>query len=209
MTDLTDTNKFGAEPLGFSEAFDAVQDEIKKKLLSSPPVIRTLTKHLAKTRGKYIRAYSLLTSATREDGTVHPDAVKLAAAIETLHLATLVHDVVIDDAKTRRGAETIQIKFGKRPAVICGDYLFCLALQFASEVSSESQKNEGDVKSLLPDYMMRICLGELRQNMNNRNLELTTAQYYQIISGKTAALFEASFFGGFTVRRGKGTRRAV
>lgn len=190
-----DNKNTGTEPLRLSEAFAAVQDEIQQRLVSSPPLIRAYTKHLAKTRGKYIRAYSLLTCAEGSDGSVHPDAVKLSAALETLHLATLVHDDVIDDAKTRRGAETIQIKFGKRPAVICGDYLFCLALQIASEVSV--REDEGDLRALLPDYMTRICLGELKQNMNNRNLNLKPAQYYQIISGKTAALFEASFFGGF------------
>lgn len=196
MTDLIDNKKSGTEPLSFSDAFVAVQDEIREKLVSSPPVIRAFTKHLAKTRGKYIRAYSLLTCAQNRDGAIHPDAVKISVALELLHLATLVHDDVIDDAKTRRGAETIQIKFGKRPAVICGDYLFCLALQSASGVSA---RDEADLRALLPDYMSRICLGELKQNMNNRNLDLTPAQYYQIISGKTAALFEASFFGGFVL----------
>jgi heptaprenyl diphosphate synthase len=66
--------------------------------------------------------------------------VKLSAALETLHLATLVHDDIIDDAKTRRGAETIQIKFGKHPAVICGDYLFCLPCSSHPEFPQVTKK---------------------------------------------------------------------
>lgn len=158
--------------------------------------MRALARHLAKARGKNIRAFALLACAQDAEGLVSYDAVRLAVAVEFLHLATLVHDDVIDDAETRRGIASVQMRFGKRPAVICGDYLFCLALQAAAEIEAETAPS---LKSLLPDYMTRICLGEMRQNLNFRNFALTKNQYFKIIAGKTAALFEASFFGGFVL----------
>ena len=118
--------------------------------------------------------------------------MKFAAAIELLHLATLVHDDVIDDAGLRRGVITLQKKFGKRTAVICGDYLLCMALELAASISDK----EDYLALNMPDYMSRVCLGELNQHINNGYLDLTLLQYFKIISGKTAALFEASFFGG-------------
>jgi len=109
-----------------------------------------------------------------------------------LHLATLVHDDVIDNAKTRRGAETLQKKFGKRTAVICGDYLFCLALKCIESIPNKREYADID----FVDYMGKVCLGELTQHVNNGNVDISVFTYLKIISGKTAALFEASFFGG-------------
>jgi heptaprenyl diphosphate synthase len=148
--------------------------------------------HLAKSRGKYIRAASLLACAMNDDDLVHPDAVHLAAAVEILHLATLVHDDIIDDADMRRGLPTLQKKFGKRTAVICGDYLLCIALKMAATVGK--QKTFSNIE--MPDYIMKICSGELMQHVNTGNFSLSTYKYLKIISGKTAALFEASFFAG-------------
>ena len=119
----------------------------------------------------------------------------MAAAIEILHLATLVHDDVIDNADLRRGEPTLQKKYGKRTAVICGDYLVCMAMKLAASTSQKSDMEEYEQLDM-PDYMSRVCLGELNQHINNGNIDLTVRQYLRIISGKTAALFEASFFTG-------------
>jgi heptaprenyl diphosphate synthase len=142
--------------------------------------------------GKYIRAMSVLMCAENQEGLIHPNAVKIGAAIELLHLATLVHDDVIDNADIRRGDITLQKKYGKRTAVICGDYLLCTALNLASSISNKEEYLKLD----MPDYMGKVCLGELNQHMNNANLNLSVFQYLKIISGKTAALFEASFHAG-------------
>jgi heptaprenyl diphosphate synthase len=109
-----------------------------------------------------------------------------------LHLATLVHDDVIDDAHIRRGIITLQKKYGKRTAVICGDYLLCVALKIVSTVSNKKDYSNFDV----PNYMEKLCLGELNQHINNNNLDISVYNYLKIISGKTAALFEASFYAG-------------
>lgn len=109
-----------------------------------------------------------------------------------LHLATLVHDDVIDDADLRRGIPTLQRMYGRRTAVICGDYLLAASLRLAAQVGDR----ERYLDLRLPDYVGRICLGELGQHLNNGNLELTAYRYLKIIGGKTAALFEAAFYAG-------------
>lgn len=176
----------------FNETLSLVMNEVSKALSASPSVVRRYTKHLASSRGKFIRAVSLLTCAQDQDGRIHSNAVKFAAAIEVLHLATLVHDDVIDDANIRRGFPTLQKQYGKKTAVICGDYLLCVALKLAADIP-----NKQDYLSLdMPDYLTRVCIGELNEQINNANFDLSVYQYLKIISGKTAALFEASFLAG-------------
>lgn len=176
----------------FEEAFDLMAAAVKKHLSSAPPVIRNYTTHLATSTGKFIRAYGLMACSMDEKDQVPAEAVTLASAVELLHLATLVHDDVIDDADTRRGIETLQKKFGKKAAVICGDYLLSLALKLAASIP---KRNEYDA-FYMTNYLCRICMGELRQEINNGNLNLSVYRYLSIIKGKTAALFESSFYGG-------------
>jgi len=180
------------EFIAYDKALDHVKEEINRTLSSAPIIIRKYTEHLMASSGKFIRAISLLTCAQNRDGLIHPNAINFAAAIEILHLATLVHDDVIDNASTRRGNLTLQKKFGKRTAVICGDYLFCVALKLASSISNKKKYIDLNI----PEYMSRVCLGELNQHVNNGFLDLSVYQYLKIISGKTAALFEASFYTG-------------
>ena len=112
-----------------------------------------------------------------------------------LHLATLVHDDIMDDADLRRGVETLQKKFGKRKAVICGDYLLAAALRKLQEADNPDKYREMNTFA----YVEQICMGELRQSVNNRNYSLSMLRYLSIINGKTAALFEASYFAGALV----------
>lgn len=176
----------------YDEAMDLVKEQIHHILGKSPLIIRDYTKHLLGGQGKNIRAYSVLITAEDSEGMVDPNAITVAAAIEILHLATLVHDDIIDNADIRRGIPTLQKKFGKRTAVICGDYLLSIALNMIAQIPNK--KDYLDLK--MPDFVGRVCLGELNQHINNTNLDLSIYQYLKIISGKTAALFEASFYGG-------------
>ena len=177
----------GVELVNLSRANELVEAEVDRTLSTSPFVIREYMKHLALSTGKHIRATSLLVSAMDSDDLINVDAIKFAAAIELIHLATLVHDDIIDNADLRRGELSLQKKYGKRTAVICGDYLLCVALKTAADVEDKDRY----VKFNAPDYMSRVCLGELNQHINNGNFELSTYRYLKIIAGKTAALFEA------------------
>lgn len=179
-------------PECFDKAFGRVKTEVERMLTATPQSVRGYTAHLAQSWGKFIRTASLLACAQDVSGKINADAVRFASAVELLHLATLVHDDVIDNADVRRGVETLHKKYDRRSAVICGDYLFCLALREAASVADRKEYVDFD----MPDYMGRICLGELRQGQNNRNLALSVPAYLRIIGGKTAALFEASFYAG-------------
>lgn len=181
--------------LTYEEALEQIKSEVDSLLSASPLIIRSYTKHLSLSVGKFIRAAAVSACAMDSEGLISMKAVKLAAAIEILHLATLVHDDVIDNADLRRGEVTLQKKFGQKTAVICGDYLVCMAMKLTASATEQTDLEER-MNLQMPDYMGRICLGELNQHINNGNIDLSVHQYLRIISGKTAALFEASFFAG-------------
>jgi heptaprenyl diphosphate synthase len=176
----------------YEEALDILKNEIDKTLSTSPKIIREYTMHLGKNFGKLMRAKSILICAENERGFVHRNAVTLATAIELLHLATLLHDDVIDRSDIRRGKLTLQKKYGNRTAVICGDYLLSVALKMVAAVSDK----EKYLDKKIPDFVGNICLGELRQQINNGNYHLSVFQYLKIISGKTACMFKTAFYAG-------------
>lgn len=180
----------------YDEALRLTELEIRKLLKTAPPLIRRQTSHLARAAGKGIRARALLACSIDGDGLVRHGAVNAAAAVELLHLATLIHDDIIDDADIRRGIDALHVKFGEKTAVLCGDYLFCLAFDLAAAISPR-ETDRDKVDGVLPSYLTEICLGEIRELSNTGNLDLTEREYFRIISGKTAALFQASFHAGF------------
>lgn len=183
---------YSHKPNSFDEAFEMVQQGVDLVLKASPLIIREYTTHLSKSTGKLIRGVSLLTCSLEENGGIHQDAARFSAAVELIHLATLVHDDVIDNAELRRGEMSLQKKYGKRTAVICGDYLLCAALALAGQATDKDKYIQFDV----PNHLNRVVLGELSQHVNNGNFDLSVFRYLKIISGKTAALFEASFYAG-------------
>jgi len=176
----------------FDEALDLTKASVEKLLVQAPHMIRDYTRHLSKSQGKFVRAKGLLVCALNSQNEIHENAVYLAVSIEVLHLATLVHDDIIDDSDLRRGNETLQKKYGKKKAVICGDYLLSLALRTLSQLKEKEKYTE----FFLPNFVSRVCLGELEQYSNNGNLNISTFRYLKIIRGKTAALFEGAFLAG-------------
>lgn len=179
----------------FEQGITEVNNKTDHLLRHAPGIISQYTAHLAESTGKLIRARALLACGLDRDNLVSQDAVQLATAIELFHLATLVHDDIIDDADTRRGLPTLQKKFGKRTAVICGDYLLSISLREAARVSVPKERDDRQ-NPLLTDYIHRVCVGELAQYQNNRNFQLSMLSYLRIIRGKTATLFEAAYRSG-------------
>ncbi|MCM0599770.1 polyprenyl synthetase family protein [Periweissella fabalis] len=133
--------------------------------------------------GKMLRpAYTLLMSSFYEID--HQRILGLAAAIETLHAASLIHDDIIDDAPTRRHLASIQQQFGKDVAVYAGDYLFVVVFRLLS-------KNHFDLEAIQRDtqYLDNLLAGELNQKDARYNFAMTIDQYLKQIDGKTAELF--------------------
>ncbi|MCR4695049.1 MAG: polyprenyl synthetase family protein [Pseudobutyrivibrio sp.] len=176
--------------------YDTALQNVKKEttgiLRMGPSLVTGYTAYMADTMGKMLRARAVLASSMDSDGLVPQDAVLFASAIEILHLATLVHDDIMDDADTRRGQVSLQKKSGKRNAVICGDYLLAAAMNQLAKVKYQEKYENFQFSK----YIQNIALGELRQTVNNRNYRLSVHRYLSIIDGKTAALFEASYHSG-------------
>lgn len=141
-----------------------------------------LVEHLAHYRGKRLRPALLLLTA-KACGKVTAAHHTLAAAMEMIHTATLVHDDVLDEADTRRHAATFNARWGNKVSILLGDMLFTHAFHLTSTVDGRACLITGEVTN-------RVCAGELRQVTERGNLELSEADYFDIIDGKTAALTE-------------------
>ena len=143
------------------------------------------------TGGKLVRpAYTLLFSTFGEDH--DPSRARaFAAAIEVLHMATLIHDDVIDDSPKRRGQKTIQSKYGKDIAVYAGDYLFTVSFKLLTDYSNSMKQMQINTKG-----MERILMGEIDQMHLRYNQKITVRNYLTQISGKTAQLFALACYSG-------------
>lgn len=195
MTDNKATPFRTAKRLGYSAALAETAALTRRTLTTAPLLIRPVTAHLSRAAGKQLRARLLLCCALDENDSVHERAVTVAAAVELLHLATLVHDDIIDDSPVRRGIETLHKKYDRATAVLCGDYLLSVAMRLSAEAADPKADDPGGAAKFSA-CLERICLGEIEQNMNRFNPNLSLKTYLHIVSGKTAALFEASCRAG-------------
>jgi heptaprenyl diphosphate synthase len=161
------------------------EDYLQGTLVSRQPLIQEAISDLAKSGGKRIRPALLMLTA--KFGEYKREEVwSLAAALEILHMATLIHDDIIDDANLRRGSETVQSKYGKDVAVFAGDYLFTLTFDIlAGEATNEQLKQVSNV-------IKQICEGEIQQHQDRYNIDVTYKGYFKRVKSKTALLFEGS-----------------
>jgi octaprenyl-diphosphate synthase len=142
-----------------------------------------LVKHLNHYRGKRLRP-TLLLLVARACGKVAAAHHVLAAVVEMIHTATLVHDDVLDEAKLRRHVRTINSGWGNKLSILLGDLLFTNAFHLSSTI--------GDVRACewIGEATNRVCAGELLQTSERGNLNLSESDYLEIVEGKTAALTE-------------------
>ncbi|WP_054743748.1 polyprenyl synthetase family protein [Cellulosilyticum ruminicola] len=171
------------------QELEAVIDLMDKNAYCKDKVIENSIKELVHTSGKMLRpGFSIIAS---KFGNYESERTQvLAAILEMFHMATLVHDDVIDEAKLRRGRETIQSKYGKNYAVYIGDYLFCICFKLLAQTAS-LHSIQMDSKA-----MSRICLGEVEQLNSRFDQTATVKDYLKRISGKTAELFALSLYLG-------------
>jgi heptaprenyl diphosphate synthase len=163
---------------------------MKKNFKSSEEFFEESVTSMVDAGGKMLRPAFLLLSG--KFGQYDKEKmINLAAVIETLHLATLIHDDIVDESKLRRGVETVQSKHGKEFAVYSGDFLFCQCFNMLSahDYTKENLRN-------ISKAMSKICMGEIRQNSLRYKMDINFKNYIKVISGKTAALFAISFYAG-------------
>jgi octaprenyl-diphosphate synthase len=165
---------------------EAVSDLIRTRMASQhAPRIPEVTAHLVEAGGKRIRPMLTLASA-RLCGYEGADHQKLAATVEFIHTATLLHDDVVDESQRRRGRPTANLLWDNKSSVLVGDYLFARSFQLMVET--------GDLRVLdiLSNAAATIAEGEVLQLTAATNLATTEDIYLQVIRGKTAALFQAA-----------------
>lgn len=177
---------------GYKEIRDELKDItalMKKETRCKDKVIEGSILELIDSGGKMLRPAFVIIGS--QFGERNKERVKaLGSVLELLHMATLVHDDVIDDANLRRGNETIQSKYGKDYAVYIGDYLFCVCFKIlASNASLASIKMDSKA-------MSRICMGEIEQLNSRFSNNLSIKNYLSRISGKTAELFSLALYLG-------------
>ena len=182
-------NKFWSEYPQLNIELNEVSKLIRDNLKSRNKTMETALSDLLSSGGKFLRpAFVLISHGFGK--TKSKDITTVAAVMEMLHMATLVHDDVIDEAALRRGSETIQHKYGKNFAVYIGDYLFCICFNLLSKTDS-SKSIEVDTMS-----MARICIGEIEQFTSRFKSDVTIKEYLRRVSYKTAELFSLSFYSG-------------
>jgi octaprenyl-diphosphate synthase len=167
----------------------ALEDELISQLRSRVPVAFEIGAHLLHGGGKRIRPQLAIVCA-RMGGYSGPDAVKLSIAIESIHTATLLHDDVVDKADVRRGRPAANTLWSNEMCVLGGDFI--LAKAFSLLTSMENLR----ILKLVSATTERLSEGELFQMSNIDNLDMTEADYFQIITDKTAVLMEAACRGG-------------
>lgn len=163
----------------------AVDAVVRARLHSEVVLVRQVAEYIVTSGGKRLRpALVLLTAgALGYRGTHHHE---LAAVVEFIHTATLLHDDVVDESALRRGRETANALFGNAASVLVGDFLYSRAFQMMVGV------DDMRVMQVLADATNVIAEGEVLQLMNCHNADIEVAQYLQVIHYKTAKLFEAA-----------------
>jgi octaprenyl-diphosphate synthase len=164
---------------------DAVNREILHRMQSDVSLIPELASHLIAAGGKRIRPLLTL-GAARLCGYQGDKHVLLAACVEFIHTATLLHDDVVDESDRRRGSATANVLWGNQPSVLVGDFLFSRAFQLM--VNSGSL----EVLRILANASAVIAEGEVLQLMTANDMDSSEADYLKVIESKTAALFAAA-----------------
>ncbi len=158
---------------------------IAQRLSTSVPLVGDVSQYIIAAGGKRLRPQLLLLccGALGYTGT---HRLTMAAVVEFIHTATLLHDDVVDDSTLRRGLPTANARFGNPASVLIGDFLYSRAFQMMVQVQ------EMRIMQVLADATNVIAEGEVLQLMNMHNADLSEADYLQVIRSKTSKLFEAS-----------------
>jgi len=168
-----------------AEDMVALNDCIHKRLHSEVALINQISGHIINSGGKRLRPiiHLLSAKAVNYSGTQHVD---LAAIIEFIHTATLLHDDVVDNSDLRRGEDTANALWGNAASVLVGDFLYSRAFEMMVEI------DRMQVMSILSKATNTIAEGEVLQLLNCHDPDTTEARYLEVIHNKTAKLFESA-----------------
>lgn len=181
-------------PLYSLDAMDVDRDRIEAAMLASvvtpDPYLTEIASHLIVAGGKRLRPVIAVAAARVDGRPASDDAVRGGVACELVHLGSLYHDDVMDEARTRRGVETVNAKWGNLQAILAGDFLLARASEIAASLGTE-------VAGLLARTIGSLCEGQIAELRHTYDPARTDESYFASIHGKTASLFgTAARIGG-------------
>ena len=176
--------------------FEAVNKFIVEQLHSNVDLVENIGHYIINAGGKRMRPTLVLLSA-RSCGATGDEAIKLAAVIEFIHTATLLHDDVVDMSAMRRGRPTANEQWNNPSSVLVGDFIYSRAFQVMVKIGNMK------VMQVMADTTNIIAEGEVLQLLNKHRTDTTEADYMRVIRDKTAVLFEAAAYCGAIVADAK------
>ena len=163
---------------------ESVNNVIKKSLSSDIPIINQISSHIISSGGKRMRPIlHLLISGM--SGEINEVNHKIAAIIEFIHTATLLHDDVVDQSVKRRNIKTANVLFGNAASILVGDFIYSRSFQMMVEIDNMK------IMNILSSTTNAISEGEVLQLLNSHNPDISEEQYFKVVQFKTAKLFEA------------------
>lgn len=161
-----------------------MERQLAEQLSGAPSPVHDAYTHILHAGGKHLRPLLVLLAA-RSVGEVEPEAVQLAVAIEEIHIASMLHDDVVDHSQVRRGQASVQALWDNRIAVLTGDYVAADVYRLLSGSDCP------EALVIIAQAVVKMCAAEV-QEMMGEGAARTEAEYFQIIAGKTAALMAAA-----------------
>jgi heptaprenyl diphosphate synthase len=171
-----------------ADDLDRVEAELTASVQADDPFLTEVASHLIRAGGKRVRPALTMAAAVSADPdprAASPEAVSGGVAVELVHLGSLYHDDVMDDATTRRTVESVNARWGNLKAILAGDFLLARASEIAAGLGTE-------VAALLAATIAKLCEGQVRELQDAYVVDRTEAAYLASIEGKTAALFASS-----------------
>ena len=182
------------------EDLESINTLILEKLDSSVPLIQDIASYLIMSGGKRLRPLLTSTCFHLIGRNINPPYkhIGVAAAVEFIHAATLLHDDVVDESKERRGNLTANEVWGNKTSVLVGDFLFSRAFQLMTKYGNL------EILKILSDTSVVISEGEVLELSNDKDLEINENIYFDVVNGKTASLFSAACqVGGISAEANK------
>jgi heptaprenyl diphosphate synthase len=170
---------------GLDEHLARVEVALRESVGSEDPMLADIARHLIQAGGKRLRPSLTVMSALATGSEISDDLIRGGVSVELVHLGSLYHDDVIDEAPTRRGVESVNARWGNLVAIVAGDFLLARASEIAASLGTE-------VSGLLAHTIGRLCEGEVGEIQFAYNSARTEAAYLTAIAGKTASLMSTS-----------------
>jgi heptaprenyl diphosphate synthase len=170
---------------GLDDGLARVETELRQAVACPEPLLSEVASHLVDAGGKRLRPALSLASAAATGSSAVPGVVMGAVSVELVHMGSLYHDDVIDEASSRRGVESVNARWGNLVAILAGDFLLARASEIAASLGTE-------VVKVLATTIGRLCQGEMTQLRYAFSTARPEAAYFESISYKTASLLSAS-----------------